>query len=82
MPSRPWEESPNRAAIIEKVQAILRSKSLTLYAVSQRSAALYGRSSPYYPAQPVSSASSRNCLRGQQSRRINCPKRFDQVEFR
>lgn len=48
MPSRPWEESPNSAAIIEKVQAILRSKNLSLYAVSQRSVALYGRSSPHF----------------------------------
>lgn len=48
MPSRPWEESPNSAAIVEKVQAILRSKKLSLYAVSQRSAALYSRSSPYF----------------------------------
>lgn len=48
MPSRPWEESPNSAAIVEKVQAILRSKKLSLYAVSQRSVALYGRSSPHF----------------------------------
>lgn len=48
MPSRSGEESPNSARIAEKVQAILRSKKLTLYAVSQRSAALYGRSSPYF----------------------------------
>lgn len=48
MPSHPWEESPNTAAIAEKVQAILRTKKLTLYAVSQRSAALYGRFSPYF----------------------------------
>lgn len=48
MPSRPWEESPNSAAITEKVQAILRSKKLSLYAVSQQSVALYGRSSPHF----------------------------------
>ncbi|MGE5109616.1 MAG: hypothetical protein ACM3JB_02080 [Acidobacteriaceae bacterium] len=48
MPSRPSKESPNSAAITEQVQAILRSKKLSLYAVSQRSAALYGRSSPYF----------------------------------
>ncbi|HEV2398794.1 MAG TPA: hypothetical protein VGS27_17750 [Candidatus Sulfotelmatobacter sp.] len=48
MPSRPWKESPNNSAIIENVQAILRSKKLSLYAVSQRSAALYGRSSPHF----------------------------------
>ena len=48
MPLRPWEESPNSAAIIDKVQEILRSKKLSLYAVSQRSAAWYGRSSPHF----------------------------------
>jgi len=48
VPSRPWEESPNSAAITEKVHAILRSKKLSLYAVSQRSAELYGRSSPHF----------------------------------
>lgn len=48
MPSRPSKESTNSAAITEQVQAILRSKKLSLYAVSQRSAALYGRSSPHF----------------------------------
>ena len=32
----------------ERIQSILRSKGLTLYQASQQSAALYGRSSPYF----------------------------------
>src|SRR5438874_12437866 len=34
--------------LAERVKSILASKSLTLYQVSERSAALYGRSSPQY----------------------------------
>lgn len=48
MPSRAREGSPTRAAVAEKVQAILDSKELTLYRVSQVSVALYGRSSPFF----------------------------------
>ena len=42
------EESPENAAVAERVQAVLRSKGLTLYRLSQQSAALYGRSSPHF----------------------------------
>lgn len=48
MPSRPKEKSPQSVPVAERVQAILASKGLSLYRVSQRSAALYGRSSPYF----------------------------------
>jgi transcriptional regulator with XRE-family HTH domain len=48
VPTPAREGSPTSAALAEKVQAILDSKELTLYAVSQRSAELYGRSSPYF----------------------------------
>lgn len=48
MPPRPTNGSPTRAPTAEKVQAILDSKRLTLYQVSQKSAKLYGRSSPYF----------------------------------
>lgn len=48
MPARLWKESSTSPTTAEKVQAILRTKKLTLYAVSQRSAALFGRSSPYF----------------------------------
>ena len=48
MPSPAREGSPTSAAVAEKVQAILDSKELTLYRVSQESAELYGRSSPYF----------------------------------
>ena len=48
MPSRPREDSPTTSAVAERVQAILSSKELTLYRVSQQSAELYGRSSPYF----------------------------------
>ena len=44
VPSRPREDS----AVAERVQTILSSKELTLYRVSQQSAQLYGRSSPYF----------------------------------
>ena len=46
MPSRPWEESSTSTA--EKIKSVLATKGLTLYRVSQQSAALYGRSSPYF----------------------------------
>ena len=48
MPSRLRNGSPTSPALAEKVQAILASKGLTLYRASQQSAALYGRSSPYF----------------------------------
>ena len=40
--------SRNSSLLAEKVQAILDHKKLTLYRVSQQSAELYGRSSPYF----------------------------------
>lgn len=48
MPLRLRDASSTSAALAEKVQAVLDSKELTLYRVSQQSAALYGRSSPYF----------------------------------
>ena len=39
---------PNSPALAEKVQAILEKRKLTLYQVSQQSAKLYGRSSPFF----------------------------------
>jgi len=48
VPSRLRDGSPTSAALAEKVQAILDNKELTLYRVSQQSAELYGRSSPYF----------------------------------
>jgi len=48
VPSRPRIGSPTRAALPERVQSILGSKQLTLYQVSQQSAELYGRSSPFF----------------------------------
>jgi len=48
VPLRPREGSSTSAALPEKVQAILDNKELTLYRVSQQSAELYGRSSPYF----------------------------------
>ncbi len=47
MPFAPGESRAS-ASVIERVQAILGSKKLTLYQVSQQSAALYGRSSPFF----------------------------------
>jgi transcriptional regulator with XRE-family HTH domain len=41
-------DSPTSPALAEKVQAILEGKKLTLYRVSQQSADLYGRSSPFF----------------------------------
>jgi transcriptional regulator with XRE-family HTH domain len=48
VPSPAREGSPRSAAVAERVQAILDSKELSLYRVSQESAELYGRSSPYF----------------------------------
>ena len=48
MPSRPSGDSPTNSEVAERVQAILASKELTLYRVSQQSALLYGRSSPHF----------------------------------
>jgi len=48
VPSRLRDGSPTSTALAEKVQAILDDKELTLYRVSQQSAELYGRSSPYF----------------------------------
>ena len=39
---------PTSSVLAEKVRAILEKKKLTLYSVSQRSAELYGRSSPFF----------------------------------
>lgn len=40
--------SPSKTELVERVKAILASKGLTLYQVSQRARSLYGRSSPYF----------------------------------
>jgi transcriptional regulator with XRE-family HTH domain len=40
--------SPSKTEVVERVKAILASKGLTLYQVSQRARSLYGRSSPYF----------------------------------
>jgi len=48
VPSRLRNGSPTSPALAEKVQAILEEKKLTLYQVSQQSAELYGRSSPFF----------------------------------
>ena len=48
MPSRLRNDSPTSPTLPEKVQAILEGKKLTLYQVSQQSAELYGRSSPFF----------------------------------
>jgi transcriptional regulator with XRE-family HTH domain len=37
-----------RMAVVERVRAILASKNITLYQVSQRTRSVYGRSSPYF----------------------------------
>lgn len=41
-------ESPTNTDLAEKVRSILARRNLTLYQASQQSAALYGRSSPYF----------------------------------
>ena len=46
MPSQPRRRSNGELA--ERVKSILASKNLTLYQVSERSAELFGRSSPQY----------------------------------
>ena len=46
MPSQPRSRSNGELA--ERVKSILASKDLTLNQVSERSTALYGRSSPHY----------------------------------
>ena len=46
MRSKP--ESPTNTDLAKKVRSILASKNLTLYQASQRSEALYGRSSPHF----------------------------------
>jgi transcriptional regulator with XRE-family HTH domain len=48
VPSRRREESPAGARVAERIEAILGSKDLSLYRVSQQSAALYGKSSPFF----------------------------------
>ena len=48
MPSRLRNGSPNSPVLAEKVQSILDSKKLTLYQVSQLSAKLYGRLTPFF----------------------------------
>lgn len=40
--------SPSKTELVERVKAILAHKGLSLYQVSQRTRALYGRSSPYF----------------------------------
>jgi len=45
---RPRNSSPTRVALAERVQSVLGSKKLTLYQVSQQSAQLYGRFSPFF----------------------------------
>jgi len=48
VPSHPRIGSPSRTASAERVQSVLDSKNLSLYQVSQQSAKLYGRSSPFF----------------------------------
>ncbi|HWO28775.1 MAG TPA: hypothetical protein VNO32_08240, partial [Candidatus Acidoferrum sp.] len=40
--------SPSKTELVERVKAILATKGLTLYQVSQRTRSQYGRSSPYF----------------------------------
>jgi hypothetical protein len=46
--SRSGQPTRTNVELSERIQSILKSKGLTLYQVSQQSAALYGRSSPYF----------------------------------
>ena len=46
--SRSGQPRSTTVELTERIQSILRTKGLTLYQASQRSAALYGRSSPYF----------------------------------
>src|SRR5271155_4134625 len=48
VPARPRQKSRPNADLAERIQSILASRGLTLYQTSQRSEALYGRSSPYF----------------------------------
>jgi len=48
LPARTEGKSLSLAPLVERIQSILASKDLTLYRVSQRSAALYGRSSAFF----------------------------------
>jgi hypothetical protein len=41
-------KSPSKTELVERVKAILATKGLTLYQVSQRARNLYGRSSPHF----------------------------------
>lgn len=40
--------SPSKTDLVERVKAVLASKGITLYQVSQRARSLYGKSSPYF----------------------------------
>jgi hypothetical protein len=48
VPARVTGESSANIPLAERIQSILASKGLTLYRISQQSAALYGQSSPYF----------------------------------
>src|SRR5258707_3165296 len=48
LPARTAEESLVPVPVVDRIQSILASKDLTLYRVSQKSAALYGRFSPFF----------------------------------
>lgn len=48
LPARTEGESLSLVPLVERIQSILASKHLTLYRVSQQSAALYGRSSAFF----------------------------------
>jgi hypothetical protein len=48
LPARTAEESLRSVPLAERIHSILASKGLTLYRVSQRSAALYGRFSDFF----------------------------------
>jgi hypothetical protein len=43
-----WTKPESNGELAERVKSILASKNLTLYQASQRSATLFGRSSPHY----------------------------------
>lgn len=45
---RPQTQRKSNGELAERVRVILANRDLTLYQVSERSAALYGRSSPHY----------------------------------
>jgi hypothetical protein len=48
VPARVTGESSANIPLAERIQSILASKGLTLYRISQQSAALYDQSSPYF----------------------------------